>query len=353
MESYNPAHAGHASRDPATGPRAKLAKPALAACLLVLSPVCAEYLAAYDDSTGDIGALASGLVFFIPLYGCPALLLREVARRTGMTWVGMVFLAAAFGLAQAGLVDQSMFRTSYRDIPEWAGMAMPTYIEPVGISVALTATFVTGHVISTFCVPIALTEALRPNSRQVPWVGRIGLLTAGVLYGLAAAVILFDHIGTEGTAISGGQAAGTGTAVAALIAAAFTMGRTRPRPTVRTAPGPAVLAVIALVATVAHSFLPSTWPGVAGHVIVLGGGGGALWWVSRSTGWTARHTLAVAAGAAAALAIAGFVGDPLIGDVSAARKYAHNIGLSALLAVLIIVAWRKNPSPTKAALTHP
>ena len=39
-------------------------------CLLVLAPVCAEYLAAYDDSTGDPGDLLLGLAFLVPLYGC-------------------------------------------------------------------------------------------------------------------------------------------------------------------------------------------------------------------------------------------------------------------------------------------
>lgn len=71
-----------------------------------------------------------------------------------------------------------------------------------------------------------------------------------------------------------------------------------------------------------------------------------MWWASRSPGWTARHTLAVAAGAATALSAVGFVGEPLIGDVSTARKYAHNIGLAALLGTLITVAWRRGRSPS-------
>lgn len=332
------------AREYPTRPRTRPADLASVLCLLVLSPVCAEYLGAYDDSTGDLGALLTGLLFFVPLYGCPALLLREVARRTRMTWVGMALLAAAFGLAQAGLVDQSIFRTSYRGIPEWAGMVMPTYIEPLGISVALTATFVTGHVIATFCVPIALTEALRPTARDTPWVGRFGLVAAGVLYGVAAAVILYDHVETEGMAISAGQAVVTGLVVAALLAAAFLVGRTRPSPTARTAPHPAVLVLAALVVTALHNFLPATWLGVAGHVVLLGGGGLALWWASRSPAWTTLHTLAVAAGTAAALAAVGFVGDPLIGEVSTVRKYAHNTVLVALLAALIAVGWRRDRS---------
>jgi hypothetical protein len=96
--------------------------------LAVLAPVCAEYLWGYDDSTGHPGTLVGNLVVFIPLYGAPALLIREVARRRGLGWPGIVLLAAAFGVVEAGLVDQSMFSRDYRDIPYWSDLADPTYV---------------------------------------------------------------------------------------------------------------------------------------------------------------------------------------------------------------------------------
>ncbi|MDI6105080.1 hypothetical protein QLQ12_41500 [Actinoplanes sp. NEAU-A12] len=49
------------------------------------------------------------LLFLGPLYGSVAVLIREVARRRGGGWPVMVLLAAAFGLVQAGVVDQSLF----------------------------------------------------------------------------------------------------------------------------------------------------------------------------------------------------------------------------------------------------
>ena len=70
--------------------------------LAVLAPVCAEYLWGYDDSTGHPGTLVGNLIVFTPLYGCPALLIREVARRRGLGWPGIVLLAAAFGVVEAG-----------------------------------------------------------------------------------------------------------------------------------------------------------------------------------------------------------------------------------------------------------
>ena len=87
--------------------------------LLVLSPIGAELLAAYNDTTGRPLALLGNLVFFAALYGCPALLIRELARRTGRGWPAILLLSAAAGLLQAGVLDQSLFSESYDDVRGW------------------------------------------------------------------------------------------------------------------------------------------------------------------------------------------------------------------------------------------
>ena len=71
-------------------------------------------------------SLVVGLLILGPLYGAPALLIRELARRFGVGWPGIMALAAAFGIVQAGVVDQSLFSESYRDIAYWAEMLQPT-----------------------------------------------------------------------------------------------------------------------------------------------------------------------------------------------------------------------------------
>ncbi len=53
-----------------------------------------------------------------------------------------MLLAAAFGVVEAGLVDQSMFSPDYRGIPYWSDMADPTYVAPIGLSIFLAVTFV-------------------------------------------------------------------------------------------------------------------------------------------------------------------------------------------------------------------
>ena len=49
-------------------------------CLVALSAIGAELLAAYNDTTGRPLALLGNVAFFALLYGCPALLMRELAR---------------------------------------------------------------------------------------------------------------------------------------------------------------------------------------------------------------------------------------------------------------------------------
>ena len=311
-------------------------------CLLVLAPVCAEYLAAYDDSTGDPGALLLGLLFFIPLYGCPALLIREVASRTGMTWVGIIALATGFGIVQAGLVDQSIFRLSYRDLPEWVNWATPTYIEPLGLSAYLALTFVAGHVIASFCAPIAISEALVPEQRTVSWLGPIGLGVTAGLYLTAAGVILNDHLATESAAISLTQTVVTSLVVVALAVFALTLGRAIRPLTDRWCP-PVLLVFVAVgAAGLGKEYLPVTWPGVAAHAAVLAGVAVLVLWFARSTSWTHLHELAVAAGFVTALAINGFMTMPLFGEVPPFQKYAHNSVLAVAIAALLFVSVRRH-----------
>jgi hypothetical protein len=312
------------------------------ACLLVLAPVCAEYLAAYDDSTGDPRALLMGLVFFVPLYGCPALLIRELARRTGMTWVGVVALATGFGIVQAGLVDQSIFRLSYRDLPQWTDWASPTYIEPLGLSAYLAVTFVTGHVVASFCAPIAISEALVPGHRTTSWVGPIVLGVSAGLYLTAAGLILNDHLATESAAISLTQAVVTSLVVVALVVFALTVGRVRRGPTGRWCPPALLVFVVACTAGVGKEYLPVTWPGVAGHAAVLAVVAVLGLWFARSTSWTRLHELAVATGLVAALAISGFLTSPLFGEVPSLQKYAHNSVFAVAIAIVVVVALRRN-----------
>jgi hypothetical protein len=98
--------------------------------LLLFAPVSAEYLIGYDDTIGDPAVLVFGLVIFGPLYGAPAVLIREAARRAGRGWPSMLLLGLAFGLAQAGLIDQSLFNPDYRQSRTGTTCASPPSSRP-------------------------------------------------------------------------------------------------------------------------------------------------------------------------------------------------------------------------------
>ncbi len=125
------------------------------------------------------------------------MLIREAARRAGRGWPTILLLSFAAGLVQAGLIDQSLFNPSYRDIPYWDDMRLPTYLPGLGFSAYMALNFLGGHMIQSFAAPIAVIESLHPKVARAPWLGRPGLVLMTVLYLGAAAVVLVDQSRTE------------------------------------------------------------------------------------------------------------------------------------------------------------
>ena len=154
--------------------------------LFFLAPLSAEYLIGYDESVGRPVELIGGLLILGPLYGGPALIIREVVRRSGRGWPSVLLLAAAFGLVQAGLVDQSMFNPSYRDIEDWDDKRNPTFIPAAGFSAHMALNSIVGHVIWSISAPIAVMETLVPRRSTTPWLGAAGLTITAVLYVFAS-----------------------------------------------------------------------------------------------------------------------------------------------------------------------
>jgi hypothetical protein len=307
--------------------------------LFFLAPLTAEYLIGYDDTVGRPAALLGGLLFLGPLYGGAALLIRETARRAGRGWATIVLLAAAFGLVEAGLVDQSLFNTSYREIDYWPEMLRPTFIPALGTSAYLVVNFTAGHVIWSVCAPIAVIESLVPRRGTTPWLGRTGLTVTAVLYVLASGLILYDHVDTQHFIASVPQLAGTAAVVAVLIGAAFAVGR-RPRPPLdRPAPRPWPVGAAALVAASLYNLVPTNWPGVAVMVVLLGGTAWAVVVLSRRRGWGAAHRLALAGGAMLTYAWLAFTVKPL-GGPETSVKLLHNTVFAVGVVVLLAAAAR-------------
>lgn len=285
--------------------RPTLARVGAAAGLFLLAPVTAEYLIGYDENVGRFLELLAGLAILGPLYGGAALIIREVARRSGWGWPSLLLLAAAFGVFQAGLVDQSLFNTSYRDIDYWDDMLLPTFVPALGISGYHAITFVVGHVVGFIGAPIAVVESLVPARRSTPWLGKVGLTLVGVLYLAASLLIFADHVQTERFLASAPQLAGAGVAVVALICAAVLLGRRRPRPPAgpRRAPRPLLVGLLALTAAGGIQLLSPSRLGVGTGVLLAAVVVLAVGRWSRRAGWRPAHVLALAGGAVMANAV--------------------------------------------------
>jgi hypothetical protein len=296
--------------------------------LLLVAPWVGEYL------LGNVSARRlSALLFLALLYGCGALLIREVTRRTGRGWPTILLLGAAYGVIEAGIVDQSMFNPSFEG---WEFQAV-TPVPAFGISAWYTWTFVIGHSVWSIAVPIALVELLFPDRARKPWLGRAGVALTAVGY-LAGCMMIGRFVyAFEKFVASPWQLAGAAAAAAILIALAFTC---RPvTPPVRTGwvPRPLPLGLGVFVALGVYQVRPESWAGLVFGIIWLALIAVLLSWFARQRSWGPRHQLAVVAAALGTYAWLGFVitllvepGDPV--------RWVGNIVFAAVALALVLAA---------------
>jgi hypothetical protein len=307
--------------------------------VLLLAPVTAEYLIGYDDTIGNPAALIFGVIFFAPLYGAPAVLIREVARRLGRGWPTMLLLATAFGLIEAGLVDQSLFDPDYREIPYWSLMRNPTFLPWFGTSAYMALTFVAGHVFGSIGAPIALAESSWPSRQKEPWLGIPGLISMAVLWAAGSAFILFDQLDSSESRISTGQAVGTTVVVLALVGLSVRL-HCGWRPVAGRAPSPWLVLVASAVLLMVRNVVPTGWLGTLGAVAAI-----VLWLVlvgrwSRQAGWNGVYVVATVTGVLLSIGLPAFWTDPL-GDVPLAAKLATNTVLLGLVLAVAAVGLRR------------
>ncbi len=112
-------------------------------------------------------------VFEPALYGSGALLIREIARRRGLGWRGVVLLGAAYGVIEEGVFIQTWFLPSGVDV---YGRAWDVnWVWAAGLTVF--------HAVFSISIPILLTERLYPTVADRPWLGRGARWFFGVWFG--------------------------------------------------------------------------------------------------------------------------------------------------------------------------
>ncbi|MFI9531457.1 hypothetical protein [Micromonospora rosaria] len=344
---------------PARG-RFRRVAPVLA--LLVLAPFAAEC------SWGGFTVVDFPLVvaFLGPLYGGAAVLIRETARRTGRGWPTIVLLAAAFGVVQAGLVDQSLFNPGFLDDTEFAGdraVADRTRVPVLDVSVQQAFSFLGNHVALSICAPIAIVESfVSPDRRHRPWLRWPGLLVVGALYLLGSLLIFADD--TDGR--KGFQLGTVQLAVAVLVTLALVVAALLPRwrrdhdqgdhdqrdhdrrdrrrsvpapgPVGRAvAPGPWLVTLLGYALHLTADLVPG-WPGVALRTVFTGVVVALVVRWSRRPGWEQRHVLAGwSAGVVAAATFAYLV--PPYKPAPPALALLSDVAVSVVVAAVVLGAY--------------
>ncbi|NWN88742.1 MAG: hypothetical protein HLX51_09425 [Micrococcaceae bacterium] len=311
------------------------------------APVTAEYLQAYLSFTGDPWASVGGVIFFAPLYGGAALLIREIAVRTGRGWSGVLLLAAAFGVAMPGVIDLAMFGAERADVSYWAELREPTLIEPLGISAAATLSWTIGHVMMSIGAPLALLHALAPAHRNRPLLGKVGMPLTGMAFAAVAIVVHQDGQETYGYSLSVGQVVAVLAVVGVLAGTAFT-GLGAPLQAKQAGEGvPAALVVIfAAVLKVAIDLLPPTWIGLASTMAILVAAGALVHHAAVHHRWGAREIGLLGAGVVIGGILIGFA-SPVPEGVSAAAKIAQSSTLLALALLVLTLVLRRTPDSAR------
>jgi len=271
-------------------------RPVLA--LLLLAPLVGEYLLGNTPVT-ELGSLP----LYLPLYGCGALLIREMTRRTGRGWPTMLLLGAAYGLWEEGPVDQMLWNPQYGGFDfglTYAG----THVPLLGTSVALLQDVVSMHMIWSISVPIALVEAFRRDPQR-PWLGRPGLIVTGLVFAVGSAGLAAIQYAANGRFMASAWQWTVGlVAIAGLILAAFLVPHIPRRQVETAAPNPWLAGCAAFALTSAYWVgqavlrdrvsdwaLVIGWLALAAIAAVVG-----INW-SQRRGWAAEHRAAVAVGA--------------------------------------------------------
>lgn len=308
-----------------------------AACLCAVG---AELLAAYSDSTGNIGAVLFALVFFMGLYGAPALLARELVRRAGWGWPSLLVLFLALAIAQACIIDQSLFDQSllndqYDVYEGWAEAHQTTLLPILGISADNAFSFVIGHVIFSFGAPIAVAEAWLPGRAAKPWLGSVGVAFAGAAYFGTALLIALDP---QAWSASTPQLVASVVLVGTCLLLAWAMGQHhKPKNVAQqtdAAPRPFTVLAIVLVLAIAGSLFEEEWVGVSFDMATTAIVAALIWWWARQPGWSFQHTAAAGLAFLLSRGALAFTYFPLIGEVDAVPKYAHN----AIMMAVVLVA---------------
>lgn len=306
--------------------------------LFFIAPIVAEFL------LGDFPfTWLPLLIILAPMYGGGALLIRELTRRTGRGWPSILLLGCAYAIVEEAFTTQSLFN------PHYLGMHLlaHAWIPSLGISAWWTLFMLNVHPFWSIGVSIALVEGLYPSRARTPWLGKVGLSVAAILFVTGASyntLYQFRHDPFRATAA---QFIVSAIFVVAFTAVAFLI---RPRP--RNKPGgdtnsspvpsPWIMGAVTFVLGAAVFLSPIFWDwgavvlmAAVDLVFLLGIG-----LFSKCEGWTPLHTFSVGAGGALLYGAHAFMQGPVVPCPKSIALASHVLFMVLALVVVAAAALR-------------
>jgi hypothetical protein len=286
------------------------------------------------------------LLLWVPIYGAGTVLIRELVRRTGRGWPAILLLGAAYGIVEEGLALQALTSPTIYGVAGWAPRIL-------GLNSAYTELNIPYHAVFSVALPILLVDLIVPDLRHRPYLGRTGLIVAGVVFVLGVLLLRW----TTAFIDPGYQAPPAvlaafvlAIAVLALLALRFVPRPPRvPATAPRTVPAPRAVACLAGVVAFGYlallfpfggarhpAFTQGGWvavPMVAAALLAVAAGVLLRRWTAHGS-WRDRHSLALAGGALVAHTVFGVIanGENTTDRLSLAALGLVMLGLLALLA---------------------
>ncbi|MGH3500375.1 MAG: hypothetical protein ACRDQA_05670 [Nocardioidaceae bacterium] len=301
--------------------------------LLLLAPLVAEV----QFGTTVLSQIG-GFLLQPPLYGCGALVVREVARRTGGGWPAIVLLGGVYAIVEEAVAE-----------PTWLTPAL--FSHPIGVwggVFTVYAAFNFGlHAVWSIGLPILLIEMLFPSRRYQPWLGRAGIAVCLVVYAATMTFAGLVFYGQPQVRLHPVQMAvfaliGVALAIVAVRWAhpAASNGRAAPRPWV-------VFLVVLVACALWFAFLVASDSGdrlpgyaaplvLAAEVVVAAPVLGLLHCWTASAKWSDAHRVAVIAAAMIPDMLPGYQWLTKPQDI--AFKAVVNV---AMLAFLVVLAYHR------------
>lgn len=131
--------------------------------LFIIAPVFGELFSGSSPLNEFVNPVA--FITMAVLYGCGAIIARELVIRRQKGWFSLLLLGVAYGIYEEGLLVQSFFDPAWMDLGNLA-----TYGRVAGVNWVWTVHLTIFHALISIAASVAFVEILYPDRRSTSWV---------------------------------------------------------------------------------------------------------------------------------------------------------------------------------------